>query len=298
MHRILVPLDGSCLADRAIPWADEIAGAMAADVRLIRVITPTLVPPPGADDSCGEYVDLEESLARSVLAKSSRRFRHVRPTDTLVLHGPAGELIAAHARVGADLVVMASHGRGGLWRAILGSVAATVICESTVPVMVIPGRSFAPAHVPERILVALDGSPFAARVLSSVMPVASSTRATLILFGVLPLEGGGADGWSDLVGYLEGTARRLRDLALPVEIDWHAGPVGPSVVTFAHRRQADLIALTTHGRRGFDRWRCGSVTEYVLAHADQPVVAVHPRDVEGNGVGSKASAHASDTTAG
>jgi nucleotide-binding universal stress UspA family protein len=297
MYRILVPLDGSVLADRAIPWADELAGRMAAEVRLIRVITPTLLPPPGVEESAAQLGDVEASLARSAVAKSSRRFRHVKPSEAVVLHGPAGELIAAHARVGADLVVMASHGRSGLARAILGSVAATVVCKSTVPVMVIPSRSLAPAHVPERILVALDGSPFAEGALDSVVPLALGTRATLVLFGVLPLERVGANGWSDLVGYLEETAGRFRGLGLPVEIEWHAGPIGASVVAFAQRRQVDLIAMRTHGRRGADLLRSGSVTEYVLAHAERPVLAVRPLATAGNGAGAGGRAHASDTTA-
>ena len=289
MRHILVPLDGSVLADRAIPWADELAGALGAEIRLIRILTPNLLPPLEAEESVGQPPHVEELLARRSLVKSKRRFRRVQPTDTLVRHGPAGELIAAHAQVDADLVVMASHSREGLARALLGSVTATVIGESGIPVLVIPSRVPIQAHVPERIFVPLDGSPLAEGILDSVIPLALGIHATLFLFGVLPPEHFlGADQWSDLAGYLETTAQRLRNRGVPIEAEWHVGAVGGSIVEFAHRRQVDLIAMRTHGRRGLERWISGSVTEHVLAHAELPVLVDCPAAVGDSGAGTNA----------
>lgn len=278
--QILVPLDGSTLADSAIPWADLLGAALGARVTLIRLVTPSLVPSVTADQE--EYIlaDAELTWARRSLAKRTIRFQHDKPTDTIVLHGPAGELIAAHARAGADLVVMASHGRTGLERALQGSVAATVIRESGVPVLVVgPGASEPPPRLQGRVVVPLDGSEDAARILPHVFPLARVLDWRLILFGAItPGAAGvtGVDSWGSFLAYLDRTAAAARTDGVEAEIAIRSADPGPAIAAFASDAHADLIALSTHSRTGLDRWKFGSVAEYLIAHATRPVLIVHP----------------------
>lgn len=278
--QILVPLDGSVLADSAIPWADRLGAALAARVTLIRLVTPAVVPTASSDQQERSLVDAELMWARRSLGKRTTRFQRDKPTDAIVLHGPAGELIAAHARATADLVVIASHGRTGLERVLQGSVAATAIRESGVPVLVVgPKASEPPPQLHGRVLVPLDGSEQAAEVLPHVTPFARALGWRLALFGAIPsgaMGATGVDSWEGLLAYLDRKAAELRTQGLEAEAAIRGGYPGPSIAAFASDAHADLIALSTHSRTGLDRWKSGSVAEYLIAHATRPVLVVHP----------------------
>lgn len=278
--QILVPLDGTALADAAIPWADRLGAALGAQVTLIRLVTPTVVPSVSLDQQEHCLIDSELTWARRSLDKRTIRFQRDKPTDAIVLHGPPGEMIAAHARAGADLVVMASHGRTGLERVLQGSVAATVIRESGVPVLVVgPGASEPPPQLQGRVLVPLDGSEQAAEVLPHVTPFARALGWRLALFTAVPPNATGAtrvDSWASCQGYLDRTARELRAAGIEAEATLRVGDPGLSIADFASDAHADLIALSTHSRTGLDRWKSRSVAEYLIAHATRPVLIVHP----------------------
>lgn len=147
-QRILVPLDGSPLSEAAIPTACELALALARDVVLLRVISPVIhpmtaldLPYPGIDMNLTAMVraDAEQYLltvADRVIARGIRCHRIV------MLEAGTAECIADMARPGGfSMVVMSTHGRGGLPRLILGSVADKVVRSADVPVMVCPVRT-------------------------------------------------------------------------------------------------------------------------------------------------------------
>lgn len=147
--RILVPLDGSPLAEAALPRAGELAHLLSAEMVLVRAVParrveeianpPTLDAHQSADDDEGD-----EQTAEQYLETVATTWRQQGLRVVTIVHAarPASGIIAAAAESNADLVVMATHGRGGASRALLGSVALEVLHRGSLPVMLVrPGRS-------------------------------------------------------------------------------------------------------------------------------------------------------------
>jgi nucleotide-binding universal stress UspA family protein len=138
--RVVVPLDGSPVAETVLPFVIEIAGPLDIDVILLRVVQP--VPPvvlEGAGTATFEDVetrriDAEEYLAALAAEVRSKGVR----VETRVRRGePASEITAAARETGADLIAMSTHGRSGLGRLVFGSVAEAVLRRAGVPVFLL-----------------------------------------------------------------------------------------------------------------------------------------------------------------
>ena len=136
--RVMVPLDGSRLAEGILPFILQIAGPLDLEVVLVRVVQPI---PPQALEGTGHVVldDVPARLreAREYLAPvaADLRGRGVRLT-TDARHGdPVAELVAAARDAGADLIAMTTHGRSGVGRLLFGSVAEAVLRQANVPVL-------------------------------------------------------------------------------------------------------------------------------------------------------------------
>jgi nucleotide-binding universal stress UspA family protein len=141
--RIVVPLDGSPLAETALPQATELARLSGAEIRLVRVVDFTMMEKSGAFGLALEYAPPQEFFnvefedAASYLAETADRLRASGSTVSYeVGRGRVAQVIANYCEPG-DVVVMASHGRGGLSRWFLGSVAEDVVRRSIVPVMLV-----------------------------------------------------------------------------------------------------------------------------------------------------------------
>jgi nucleotide-binding universal stress UspA family protein len=188
-RRVLVPLDGSPLAAQAIPYARAIAAPNAE--LLLLLVLPDRDPFRGGPT--GQVVFGEEDVlrageeeARRLLEETAARLRAgadaPRVEIALTVGDPATEILRMATERGADLVVLASRGRGALGRWAFGSVADRVSRASPVPVMVVrPGNDAAataavsPTAAPRRLIVPLDGSERAA----SAVPVAARLAARL-----------------------------------------------------------------------------------------------------------------------
>ena len=150
--RVVVPLDGSELAELALPHAVDLARASGAGIHLVRVVDLTSGQPYGAYlafEAAGyaEAANLEESESREYLSSTRRQLeaRGFRVT-TETRRGPASHEINQVVRPD-DVVVMATHGRGGLRRWLLGSVAEEVVRHSPVPVLLVRADHPAQASV-------------------------------------------------------------------------------------------------------------------------------------------------------
>lgn len=135
--RVLVPLDGSTVAEAILPFLLEIAGPLDMDVVLVRVLEP--IPPTvleGARHVLVEDVEARRADAAAYLAPIAERLRArgVR-AETAVRRGePADEIVEGARDAGADLIAMTTHGRTGLRRLVFGSVAEAVLRHANVPV--------------------------------------------------------------------------------------------------------------------------------------------------------------------
>jgi nucleotide-binding universal stress UspA family protein len=297
LQQVLVPLDGSPLAEEAIPVAGAIAHRIGASIHLVTVQRPLV--PPGAefgigaseDAVSGSRDDIDVYLAM-MTAKLARM--HGVHAASAVLMGAPAERLAEYAQThGITLIVMTTHGRGGFSRFWLGSVADELVRRIEVPVLLLRHGARSEDAVFHRITIALDGTPTSeqaiepAIALGSSMPHAEYTLIRVVEpfpppmvtpVGVYPPDTGARS--LERLGtaaaeYLEQVADRMRELGLAVQTRVLVGGVPEEVVGFAERSHAQLIALATRGARGMDRLILGSVADKVVRSAVQPVLVVH-----------------------
>jgi nucleotide-binding universal stress UspA family protein len=302
MYRsILVPLDGSPFAEQALAVALTIAEGCGAKVTLVRAWDPAsyrytseLTPPfldPAAHDKlvAADYVNSTAA--------------HLRPgtrvtIDAAVVAGSAPEAIKECAtNQSADLIVMTTHGLTGWNRAWIGSVADAVVRVVTTPVLLC--RPLEPAVAGfsgrfERVLIALDGSAEAEQVLSHAVEVGGNCRFVLLRVVrpvVTPVHpyAYAAPAWeaddsateevfTHARDYLNGVARRIRANHPQASVDADvllAERTGTAIVEAARHYEADLVAVTTHARRGV-RLVLGSVADKVLRGTHSSVLVLRP----------------------
>src|SRR6266487_2246759 len=195
MYRsILAPLDGSPLSERALPLALDIARRTGAFLHLVHVHLPLAAPMytadfPLADTGLDERACESERAYLNALAGRLRAETDI-PVGAAFLDGAitdsVADLIAAHAREHrADLIVMTTHGRGGLARVWLGSVADELVRRLPMPVLLQRPDQRAPvtavAQPPRRILIPLDGSANAEAVLPYALALGQATQAQYTL---------------------------------------------------------------------------------------------------------------------
>ena len=299
-RRLLVPLDGSPLAEEAIPVACALARRAGGMVHL----TSVQLPVPKHAHKLAEITKTIEREARerieSYLSAEAEAVStsHGLEVTRAVLEGSPAEALADYARTNAiDLIVMTTHGRSGLGRFWLGSVADSLLRCAPTPVLLLRSRE-EPQHTDFRhIMVALDGSSAGEAVLEPAVALASlyhEAGCSLVQIIEPPFATAG-----DLTVYpdqadaklieqqqalarsnLDRLAERPRTLGIATTAHVLAAPaVGAHIVELAAKLDADLIAVGTHGTdgwRGTARLRLGSVADKVVRGAATPAVLVVP----------------------
>lgn len=286
---VVVPLDGSPLSEHAVPLAAHLCSSAGGELLLVRVATTpsdAIVTNASAARIAGAHLAAVVEAAKEELEQIAADIR----ADGLVVGthveagAPAG-VVLDHARAhGAGLIVMCTHRRAGLDRAIYGSVADEVLRRSEVPVLLVPpgyGLDWPSDHTP-RLLVTLDGSPLAEAILPPATALADAIGGALVLMRVSH-----SDGSSGAVGreqaedraYVEGMASRLRATGRVVTIQHTVGDPVDAIVQTAARDRIDLIAMATHGRGGLARAVLGSVTASVLQRCPVPLLVIRPKDL-------------------
>jgi nucleotide-binding universal stress UspA family protein len=282
-ERVIVPLDGSSLAERALVQARRILRRADAEVILVRAVE--------ASSFGGEFYPVLETFeeeARRYLERVERSLSEQGARVRRVVRvGPAAETILSVAdEEKAGLIVMATHGRGGIARWVMGSVAEKIVRASPVPVWV--ARSFDGRGAPlegdgsvKTILVPLEGEG-SLRILPVVVEVARlHGGAQALLLNVVP-EG---PGFGVPGPWLTRAYQELREQGIPAEPVLRQGDPASQILETCASRGADLIALCTHGRSGLSRWALGSVTEKVLRAATVPLLVLSTRSARAEGTG-------------
>ena len=298
---ILVPLDGSPLAEQTIPLALEIARLARSKVRL--VLVHPILPPPFYEESAQLYVSVDLAMrkaARDYLRGLAARLREQSglQISSVILDGPTEAALARYVHdIGADLVAMTTHGRGGVRGAWLGSVADRLVRRLDVPVLVTRAREgagtlSAPPRI-RQILVPLDGSALAEAALAPAAAMAELFEAELVLVQIVPPLTAGtllpvnfAAGYDrDAVAlqrkqaqdYLEDLGEDLRKRGTRVRTTVVVGPnVGEALINLAHPERIDLVAIATHGRSGLQRLVLGSVADKLIRGSEPPVLVIRP----------------------
>jgi nucleotide-binding universal stress UspA family protein len=291
---ILVPLDGSPFAEHALPWALSLARRARAALDLVQVHVsfalkdpiPRGVPYHPTLEADGVQ---QEQLYLDATAKWLAAVRPV-PISTAVVPGQTADGILGRIRARrADLVVMATHGRGPFGRFILGGVADELVRRANVPLLLVrprePAAGFIPEPTAQNILIPLDGSALAEQVLEPAVGLARLTEATCTLLRVVEIRSGLPDSPPGSPGppgeihveeartYLAGIARRLGDRCLAVQARVVLGRNIPeTILEQAQIQGSDMIALATRGRGGIGRMLLGSVADKVIQGTAVPVL--------------------------
>ncbi|HEX6558259.1 MAG TPA: universal stress protein [Longimicrobiales bacterium] len=301
---ILVPVDGSSFSEQAVALAADLAKRAGAPLHIVQVHTfshpvayPEIVPPYEPDWETALRIHQRDHLAR--LRNDTFTATGLNPTAAL-LEGPIVDCLVHYVEShGIGQIVMTSHGRGGLSRAWLGSVASELVRFVGVPVLLIrPSNTV--HHRTElnsirHVLVPLDGSLLSESVLPYAVDLARTCDARITLIEAVPpvyaISGGGQvpDVSTDVraaeaarnetARYLEHVAGMLRGAGLNVEIGvlthWQAAH---AIIDYATDHAVDLIAMATHGRGAWSRWVVGSVADKVLRGCQIPMLVLRPQE--------------------
>lgn len=299
--KMLVPLDGSELAETVFVYAKEIARRLGIDIILLHVCAPEDAEQlPMRRAYIERSVETMRRQAEELLKKSGPQAggKAINVRGEVATGYPAEEIIRYAEANDADLILMATHGRSGVKRWTMGSVADKVLRASKVPVWLV--RAGLPAEVvydllpTRRILVPLDGSELAESVLPHVEAVARQRGAEVVevlLVGVcepmllpsyypvaLPLS------WDDHIArcrretgeYLQKIAKRLQNEGLKVSFEVLVGKPADAIVDYVSKNPINLIIMSTHGRSGLGRWVFGSVAERILLGVTIPILLIRP----------------------
>jgi nucleotide-binding universal stress UspA family protein len=291
---ILVPLDGSHLAEAALPAAAYLAGVAGANVTLFHVIEQN---PPSAvhgehhltqPEEANRYLD---ELTHKAFPANLHVDQHVH-TDQV--RDVAGSIVKHAGEFAPDLIVMCAHGRGGLRDFLIGSIPQQVIAQSSIPVLLIQPDGSGQADFNCRtILVPMDTRPEHRAGLALAAEIAKNCAGNLVLLHVVPtmrtLSGQNAAAGMLMPGAMtalldlneQEAAAYLRDQASSVSslttcsatFVKRGDPVGV-IAEFGLQIKAGMIVLGTHGKVGSDAFWAGSVAPKLPAQTKIPLLFV------------------------
>jgi nucleotide-binding universal stress UspA family protein len=292
---IVVPLDRSAFAETALPLAIDLGARLQAPLQLTLVHSnlPTLPETALAGRDLDAEVLAGERAYLDQLARSIRTNTGVSAAP-VILDGPIGATLIEHARArDARLVVMTTHGRGGVSRLFLGSVADRLIRELHCPVLLARSGHPLPLRPGDRrpILVPLDGSDFAESMIDRVLELFPREQLLLELVRVVhPARELIASSDAPLVSptrteerlldatrYLHSVAVRLRKQGFAVHVETRVDrSVSRAILDYAEKHRCEMIALATHGLGGVERFMLGSVADKLVRSVRVPLLVWNP----------------------
>lgn len=294
--RMLIPLDGSKTAEDVLPYARRLAADARVAVELLGVVEMAEI----AEDIASNQAAYAGALVREAvrnsteyLEKLAQTFHNGKVRCNVQQGRPEDIIIAAASADRATLIAMATHGRSGVTRWLLGSVTEKVLRGTVNPLLVVraPGNSKTDGEAALRsVIVPLDGSDVAETILSPVAALAKVLDLQVLLIRVygLPLPTYGGDDYyvpdylelkdqirDEAEGYLNSRANLLRAQGVAeVSTVVIEGSAADAIIDLARKTPDNLVALSPHGRSGLQRWVLGSVTEKVVRHSQDPVLIV------------------------
>jgi len=313
--KMLITLDGSEPSEIILPYAKEMAGSLGFEVLFLYVCNQH------ESESLAVYRAYVEHTAE-IIASGANEVRHetgtlaqdqpVKVRGEVTVGHPAEEILRVADEERVDLLLMATHGRSGIRRWALGSVADKVLRSATFPVLLVRAATLEKtaddAGRIRKIVVPLDGSEMAESVLPQIEMIArqiNGEQVDIILLMVSeplvipPIATSPITtmevptNWGKIVEehlaysnglareYLAGVEARLNNVGLKISTDIVDGVPAHEIIDYANSIPSSLIAMATHGRSGLGRWAYGSVAEKVLSGASRPVFLVRPPSDKG-----------------
>lgn len=299
--RILVPLDGSRLAEQVLPYVRLLGMAEGVRVVLQRVIEPAppdligftqrISPAEITANIAGKAQEYLGEVAESLKGKGLN-------VSCLVSEGAPATCIADEANREANtLIAMCTHGYSGVTRWVMGSVSDKVLHATSNPLLIIcvkEPEEFRQDAGLQSIIVPLDQSSMAEQVLPHVTSLAKALELKVTVVSVTPPADAyyryaeyATANWDDLAmevdnqatDYLHQVAQKLRLLGVTsVEERLLHGSAAGAIVDLARETPDNLVMMTTHGRSGLGRWVLGSVADRIIRNSGDPVLVVRAEE--------------------
>lgn len=305
--RLIVPLDGSKLAEIALPYAEEMARHLGSEVILVNVRTPVeKIDKPEQR----EYLSMMAGTTEQNIKKSldKPRGEKVKVTSAVIgmpglLKHPAEDIVEYAEKENVNLIVMATHGRTGIKRFALGNTADKVARISKHPVLLVRANAEAPRSLHlDNIMVPLDGSVQSETSLAYVEYLAANLKTNVKLLYVVemlyhvyaaPATMGyyGGEGMVKIpyteeelkpmkelaLKYIKSVTAKLTDQGIKTTYEVRVGSAGEEIIEAEGETHPDLIVMSTHGHGGFRRFDYGSVCDKVLHAGTTPLLLIRPK---------------------
>jgi nucleotide-binding universal stress UspA family protein len=277
LRQILCPVDFSGLSAAALRYASLLA--RCGNARLVAAYAQSFSPPPYFTE--GQVGELERQFHDAFQGAEAALRRFVDAelgtdagpgTEVKVVEAmPVDGILRLSRDIKADLVVMGTHGRSGVNRLMLGSVAERVLRESEVPVLTVRGDTAAAVAPPKNILCPVNNTPAAREALSMAAHLARCFGGNIVAVHVK--EGHAGHGIGDLCAWVPDEIRShctIRELT-------REGEAAEQIVALARETPCDLLVIGARHRRFFDSTVLGSTTARVVRHAPCPVLTVYAK---------------------
>ena len=304
--KMLVPLDGSELAELVFSYASDLGASLGLDLVLLHVVSPherDSLPLHRAYLERAAEVLTRQSEELQGKAGIQPRGEGVTARGELAMGHPAEEILECAVTHDIDLILMATHGRSGIKRWALGSVADKVLRVSKVPVCLVRAgirEDIIDEKWPSTtMLVPLDGSELAESVIPHVEALAKQRGPELVDVVLLRVcepvvvpsdypptpsmtweehkEHEVLRPKTECEEYLVGVQKRLEGLGLRAQSVVLQGKAADEITEYCRKNPANnLIVMSTHGRSGISRWAYGSVADRVLHGICSPIFLIRP----------------------
>jgi nucleotide-binding universal stress UspA family protein len=299
--KMLIPLDGSTTAEAVLPYARTLARKLNLPVELLGIVDVAALATQVSRGTARYF----ESMITASVAGSEKYLAGVAASfpggevKCTTERGAPADIILGKAGEKTTLITMATHGRSGMNRFLLGSVAEKVLRASTAQVLLVranEGVSTTGEATLNSVVVPLDGSELAEAVLPTVIALAREVGLEIILlrayrvpaniyaasedFYPVPYQDAEKDLRDEAESYLNKKVAELRRYGVP-KVSYKApeGLAADEIMALGRKLPDNLIAMCTHGRTGVGRWVLGSITETVARHSGDPVLVVRPESI-------------------
>ncbi|MFC2068530.1 universal stress protein [Chloroflexota bacterium] len=289
--KILVPLDGSKVAEMVLPYAQEVSVKLGADIILVGVSEPTLA----------NTRHLYDSYLTSVIEQVQRKLKNLGVKEEVKVHSetllgkPSDEILYYADKQNVSLIAMTSRGVSipGPWP--LGNIVTKVVRATNKPLLLVRAPVSKAAlqenKLIKRILLPLDGSEVGESAILYTQELAQALGSEIILFQVLPvattqlaeaaiyptrisIKKFEEESKASALVYLDGVGKPLKESGIRTSNIVMIGSPANQIIDYAKDNAVDLIAMSTHGRTGIGRWVFGSVTDKVLHAGDTGVLVI------------------------
>jgi nucleotide-binding universal stress UspA family protein len=273
--KVVVPLDGSPLSEVALPYAEEIAGRLGCNLVLFTAL-------PGEDpeemQNHASYISRMVDITKRQVEKYTKALtdKNINVDAATYIGNPAEGILNYAETSYPSLIVMATHGRSGVGRWAVGSVADKVVRATTrQPLLLIRAKGAHPDVRAKRTLkkavVPLDGSPLSEAVIPYIREIAQNMKMEVTLIQVIQKTNGYR---ADAEAYLKEWSERFGEQGINTKYEVRSGAAAEQIIDLVDNAASDLVAMSTRGQTAINLWSLGSVAQKVLLGGTSPLLLI------------------------